>query len=42
MSKVLYETLERIAYVTLNRPEAKNAIDAETHELLWSMWERFS
>ncbi|MEA2271380.1 MAG: hypothetical protein QOI98_88 [Solirubrobacteraceae bacterium] len=41
MSKVLYEKRGRIAYVTLNRPEAKNAIDPETHELLWKTWEDF-
>src|SRR5438128_544337 len=41
MSKVLYEKRERIAYVTLNRPEAKNAIDPETNELLWSIWQDF-
>src|SRR6266513_4962102 len=41
MSKVLYEKSGRIAYVTLNRPEARNAIDPETHELLWSTWEDF-
>ncbi len=41
MSKVLYEKSERIARVTLNRPEAKNAIDPETHELLWRTWEDF-
>jgi enoyl-CoA hydratase/carnithine racemase len=41
MSKVLYEKGDRIAYVTLNRPEAKNAIDPETHELLWKTWEDF-
>ena len=41
MSKVLYEKRDRIAYVTLNRPEAKNAIDPETHELLWETWEDF-
>jgi enoyl-CoA hydratase/carnithine racemase len=41
MSKVLYEKRERIAYVTLNRPEARNAIDPETHELLWKTWEDF-
>jgi enoyl-CoA hydratase/carnithine racemase len=41
MSKVLYEKRERIAYVTINRPEAKNAIDPETHELLWRAWEDF-
>lgn len=42
MAKVLYETRDRIAFVTINRPEAKNAIDPETHELLWSTWERFA
>jgi enoyl-CoA hydratase/carnithine racemase len=41
MSKVLYEKRDRIAYVTLNRPEARNAIDPETHELLWQTWEDF-
>src|SRR5919201_4287027 len=41
MPKVLYEKRDRIAYVTLNRPEAKNAIDPETHELLWRAWESF-
>jgi enoyl-CoA hydratase/carnithine racemase len=40
--KVLYEKRDRIAYVTLNRPEAKNAIDRDTHELLWQTWEDFS
>jgi len=39
--RVLYEKRERIAYVTLNRPEARNAIDPETHELLWRTWEDF-
>ena len=41
MPKVLYEKRDRIAYVTFNRPEAKNAIDTETHELLWKRWEDF-
>jgi enoyl-CoA hydratase/carnithine racemase len=41
MSKVLYEKRDRIAYVTLNRPEVRNAIDTETHELLWRTWEDF-
>jgi enoyl-CoA hydratase/carnithine racemase len=39
--KVLYEVRDRIAFVTINRPEAKNAIDPETHDLLWAAWERF-
>ena len=30
------EKRDRIACVTINRPEAKNAIDPETHELLWA------
>jgi enoyl-CoA hydratase/carnithine racemase len=41
MSKVLYEKRDRIAYVTLNRPEAKNAVDPEMHALLWQTWEDF-
>jgi enoyl-CoA hydratase/carnithine racemase len=41
MPKVLYEKRDRVAYVTLNRPEAKNAVDRETHELLWATWEDF-
>jgi enoyl-CoA hydratase/carnithine racemase len=41
MPPVLYEKRDRVAYVTLNRPEAKNAIDPETHELLWQTWEDF-
>lgn len=31
--KILYEKKGEVAYITLNRPEAKNAIDIETHEL---------
>jgi enoyl-CoA hydratase/carnithine racemase len=41
MPKLLYEKRDRIAYLTLNRPEAKNAIDPELHELLWGAWEDF-
>ena len=41
MPKVLYEKRDRVAYVTLNRPEAKNAIDPETHDLLWRTWADF-
>jgi enoyl-CoA hydratase/carnithine racemase len=41
MPKVLYEKRDRIAYVTLNRPEARNAVDPETHGLLWQAWEDF-
>jgi enoyl-CoA hydratase/carnithine racemase len=41
MPKVIYEKRDRVAYVTLNRPEAKNAIDPETDELLWQTWRDF-
>jgi enoyl-CoA hydratase/carnithine racemase len=41
MPKVLYEKRGEVAYVTLNRPEAMNAIDLETHRLLWKVWEDF-
>lgn len=41
MPKVLYDKRDRIAFITLNRPEARNAIDPETHELLWQTWEDF-
>ena len=41
MPKVLYEKRDRIAYVTINRPEAKNAIDPEAHELLKEIWADF-
>src|SRR3954454_23833366 len=33
MSKVLYEKRDRIAYETINRPEARNAIDPDVHRL---------
>src|SRR5215216_1512423 len=41
MPKLLYEKRDRIAYLTLNRPEAKNAIDPELHELLCEAWAGF-
>jgi enoyl-CoA hydratase/carnithine racemase len=39
--KVLYEKGDRIARVTLNRPEAKNAIDPAMHEALVEVWQDF-
>jgi enoyl-CoA hydratase/carnithine racemase len=41
MGKLLYRKEGRIAYLTLNRPEAMNALDVELHELLWEAWEDF-
>jgi enoyl-CoA hydratase/carnithine racemase len=41
VSKVLYEKRDRIAYITFNRPEAKNAIDWEMQDLLVETWTDF-
>ena len=41
MSTVLYEKRGPIAQITLNRPEARNAIDLEMHERLWEVWRDF-
>lgn len=42
MPKVIYEKGDdRIARVVINRPEARNAIDPETHELLCETWADF-
>ena len=40
-SKVLYEKRGPVAYVTLNRPEVRNAIDVEMHERLCEIWTDF-
>jgi enoyl-CoA hydratase/carnithine racemase len=39
--KVVYEKRGPVAHVRLNRPEVKNAIDVETHELLREIWADF-
>jgi len=39
--KLLYEKRGEVAYLTLNRPEVKNAIDIETHELMCEAWRDF-
>jgi enoyl-CoA hydratase/carnithine racemase len=39
--KVLYEKKGEVAYVTLNRPECKNAVDYESHLLLCDAWKDF-
>src|SRR5258705_4347231 len=41
MAKALYDKRERIAYITFNRPEAKNAIDPEMQDLLVEIWTDF-
>ncbi|WP_438009354.1 enoyl-CoA hydratase/isomerase family protein [Sorangium sp. So ce321] len=41
MNTVLYRKQDRIAWVTLNRPDAMNAIDRETNAELWRVWRDF-
>ncbi len=41
MSSLIYEKRGKIAYLTLNRPDALNAIDPELQELLNDAWEDF-
>ena len=41
MSKVLYEKRGEVAYITLNRPEVKNAIDLDVHHRLREIWTDF-
>ncbi|MDT4913831.1 MAG: hypothetical protein QOC66_2959 [Pseudonocardiales bacterium] len=41
MTKVIYEKRGEIAYITLNRPEKRNAIDTETDDLLFDAWTAF-
>ena len=42
MAKVVYEKRDRIGYVTLNRPEARNALDDELNDGLWDAWADFN
>jgi enoyl-CoA hydratase/carnithine racemase len=39
---VLYEKRDRIAYVTINRPEARNAISPEVHRAMIAAWADFA
>ena len=41
MIEIGYEIRDRIAYVTLNRPAAKNAITPDMHEELCRVWADF-
>src|SRR6476620_1041816 len=41
MIEVGYERRDRIAYITLNRPEAKNALTPEMHEEMCRLWANF-
>jgi enoyl-CoA hydratase len=42
MSMVLYEKRGRIGYITLNRPEALNALDDRLNRELWAVWDDFA
>jgi enoyl-CoA hydratase len=42
MALVLYEVADRIASVTLARPERKNAISRAMNDELWDVWRRFA
>src|SRR5690349_14436193 len=41
MAKLNYEKRDRIAYLTINRPEARNAIDPDVHALMVEAWKDF-
>ena len=41
MASVLYEQTDHIVTITINRPDAMNAIDPETHQALIEAWTRF-
>ncbi|HWP57802.1 MAG TPA: enoyl-CoA hydratase-related protein [Candidatus Acidoferrales bacterium] len=42
MAVLLYEKKDRIAYLTLNRPEALNAINSELRDALLQAWKDFN
>jgi enoyl-CoA hydratase/carnithine racemase len=39
--KLVYEKRDRVAYLTINRPEARNAIDPDVHRALIEAWADF-
>lgn len=38
MMKVIYEVMDKVAYITINRPEVMNAMDAEVYAELSKAW----
>ncbi|MCX5888128.1 MAG: enoyl-CoA hydratase-related protein [Deltaproteobacteria bacterium] len=42
MDKVVYEKRDRIAFVTLHRPDALNSLDDELNGELWEVWSDFN
>jgi len=41
MAKIEYEKKGRVLYITLNRPEARNAVDPDMMDTLDTLWEDF-
>lgn len=41
MEPVIYDKRNRIAYITLNRPDARNALDDTMNAALWDVWRDF-
>lgn len=41
MGSVLFDKRNRIGYITLNRPEALNALNDEINDALWDVWAEF-
>ena len=42
MNEVIYELRDGTAWLTLNRPEARNALNAPLREALWAAYRRFA
>lgn len=42
MGIVLFEKRNRMGYITLNRPEALNALNEELNDALWDVWAEFN
>ena len=40
-NEVLYEVADKVAVITLNRPEKRNALNAAMRQGLWDAWRRF-
>ena len=40
-NEVLYEVADKVAVITLNRPEKRNALNAAIRQGLWDAWRRF-
>jgi enoyl-CoA hydratase/carnithine racemase len=41
VDEVLYEVADRVAVITINRPDKRNALNAAVRQGLWDAWRRF-